>query len=112
MTGTVGEHREQNYLGECRAITSYPGARQLRHSDEIHSNLAKLIVAHEKQLEIECNHILSFHVGLDELRSFEDGNNRMGSLLMFNECSHHDVMPVIIDDNRCSLYSAHQRMTR
>ena len=104
MTGTVDEYREQVRPGEYRTVTSRPRDRQLLHPDKIHSALAELIAAYEKQPEIERNHILDFHVRFEEIFPFEDGNGRVGRLLMFKECLRHDVMPFIIDDKRRSRY--------
>ena len=104
MTGTVDEYREQVRPGEYRTVTSRPRDRQLLHPDKIHSSLAELIAGYEKQPEIERNHILDFHVRFEEIFPFEDGNGRVGRLLMFKECLRHDIMPFIIDDKRRSRY--------
>ena len=104
MTGTVDEYKEQVRPGEYRTITSRPRDRQLLHPDKIHSALAELIATYEKQPEIERNHILDFHVRFEEIFPFEDGNGRVGRLLMFKECLRHDIMPFIIDDKRRSRY--------
>ena len=104
MTGTVDEYREQVRPGEYRTVTSRPRDRQLLHPDKIHSSLAELIAGYEKQTEIERNHILDFHVRFEEIFPFEDGNGRVGRLLMFKECLRHDIMPFIIDDKRRSRY--------
>ena len=104
MTGTVDEYREQVRPGEYRTITSRPRDRQLLHPDKIHSGLAELIAGYEKQSDIERNHILDFHVRFEEIFPFEDGNGRVGRLLMFKECLRHNVMPFIIDDKRRSRY--------
>ena len=104
MTGTVDEYREQVRPGEYRTVTSRPRDRQLLHPDKIHSSLAELIATYEKQPEIERNHILDFHVRFEEIFPFEDGNGRVGRLIMFKECLRHGVMPFIIDDKRRSRY--------
>ena len=104
MTGTVDEYKEQVRPGEYRTVTSRPRDRQLLHPDKIHSSLAELIATYEKQPEIERNHILDFHVRFEEIFPFEDGNGRVGRLLMFKECLRHGVMPFIIDDKRRSRY--------
>ena len=104
MTGTVDAYRDQVRPGEYRTVTSRPRDRQLLHPDKIHSILAELISTYEKQSDIERNHILDFHVRFEEIFPFEDGNGRIGRLLMFKECLRHDVMPFIIDDKRRSRY--------
>ena len=104
MTGTVDAYRDQVRPGEYRTVTSRPRDRQLLHPDKIHSSLAELIADYEKQSDIERNDILDFHVRFEEIFPFEDGNGRVGRLLMFKECLRHDIMPFIIDDKRRSRY--------
>ena len=104
MTGTVDEYREQVRPGEYRTVTSRPRDRQLLHPDKIHSGLAELIATYEKQSDIERNHILDFHVRFEEIFPFEDGNGRVGRLILFKECLRHGIMPFIIDDKRRSRY--------
>jgi len=91
MTGTVDEYKEQVRPGEYRTITSRPRDRQLLHPDKIHSGMAELIADYEKQSDIERNHILGFHVRFEEIFPFEDGNGRVGRLLMFKECLHNNL---------------------
>ena len=104
MTGTVDEYREQVRPGEYRTITSRPRDRKLLPAGQIHSSLGELITAYEHQPEIERNHILDFHVRFEEIFPFEDGNGRIGRLILFKECLRHDIMPFIIDDKRRSRY--------
>ena len=104
MTGTVDEYREQVRPGEYRTITSRPRDRKLLPAGQIHSSLGELIASYEHQTEIERNHILDFHVRFEEIFPFEDGNGRIGRLILFKECLRHDIMPFIIDDKRRSRY--------
>ena len=104
MTGTVDAYREQVRPGEYRTVTSRPRDRELLPADKIHSSLAELITTYEHQTEIERNHILDFHVRFEEIFPFEDGNGRIGRLILFKECLRHGIMPFIIDDKRRSRY--------
>ncbi len=104
MTGTVDAYRDQVRPGEYRTVTSRPRDRQLLPASQIHSSLGELIASYEHQTEIERNHILDFHVRFEEIFPFEDGNGRVGRLILFKECLRHDVMPFIIDDKRRSRY--------
>ena len=104
LTGTVDAYRDQVRPGEYRTITSRPRDRQLLPAGQIHSSLGELITSYEHQTEIERNHILDFHVRFEEIFPFEDGNGRVGRLILFKECLRHDIMPFIIDDKRRSRY--------
>ena len=59
---------------------------------------------YEHQTELERNQILDFHVLFEEIFPFEDGNGRVGRLIMFKECLRHGTMPFSIDDKRRSRY--------
>ena len=104
MTGTVDAYRQQVRPGEYRTVTSRPRDRELLPVSRINSTLTELIRNYEHQTEIERNQILDFHVRFEEVFPFEDGNGRVGRLIMFKECLRHGTMPFIIDDKRRSRY--------
>jgi len=104
MTGTVDAYRQQVRPGEYRTVTSRPRDRALLPVSRINSSLTELIRNYEHQTEIERNQILDFHVRFEEICPFEDGNGRVGRLIMFKECLRHGTMPFIIDDKRRSRY--------
>ena len=104
MTGTVDAYRQQVRPGEYRTVSSRPRDRELLPVSRINSSLTELIRDYEHQTEIERNQILDFHVRFEEIFPFEDGNGRVGRLIMFKECLRHEIMPFIIDDKRRSRY--------
>ena len=104
MTGTVDAYRQQVRPGEYRTVTSRSRDRELLPVSRINSSLTALIRDYEHQTEIERNQILDFHVRFEEIFPFEDGNGRVGRLIMFKECLRYDIMPFIIDDKRRSRY--------
>lgn len=104
MTGTVDAYRQQVRPGEYRTVTSRPRDRELLPVSRINSSLTALIRDYEHQTEIERNQILDFHVRFEEIFPFEDGNGRVGRLIMFKECLRHGITPFIIDDKRRSRY--------
>ena len=104
MTGTVDAYRQQVRPGEYRTVTSRPRDRELLPVSRINSSLTALLRDYEHQTEIERNQILDFHVRFEEIFPFEDGNGRVGRLIMFKECLRHGTMPFIIDDKRRSRY--------
>ena len=104
MAGTVDEHLERVRPGEYRTASAQARDWEVTPADQINSSMSDLIQRYEAQPEIERNQILDFHVRFEEIFPFEDGNGRVGRLIMFKECLRHSIMPFIIDDKRRSRY--------
>ena len=59
--------------------------------------MAKLLAAYLQQPSISLEDIVGFHHEFESIHPFQDGNGRVGRILMFKECLKHDIMPFIID---------------
>ena len=47
----------------------------------------------------KLHHILDFHVRFERIHPFQDGNGRVGRLIMFKECLKYNIVPFIIEEN-------------
>lgn len=63
-------------------------------SEKIQSLLAKYNAKKNKTFE----DILDFHVQFERIHPFQDGNGRVGRLIMFKECLKYNIVPFIIED--------------
>ena len=48
--------------------------------------------------------LLDFHVRFERIHPFQDGNGRVGRLILLKECLKHDIVPFIIDDDMKMFY--------
>ena len=48
--------------------------------------------------------ILDFHVKFERIHPFQDGNGRVGRLIMFKECLKYNIVPFIIEENLKMFY--------
>ena len=104
MAGTVDAYRQRVRPGEYRTTIPKNMDRPMIQGSQIHSSLTMLIEYYETRAEIERNQILEFHVRFEQIHPFDDGNGRVGRLIMFKECLRHDIMPFILYDKRRSRY--------
>lgn len=86
--------------GEFRATEVPFNAEHQVLPSEIKSSLSSLFKRYEKLEQVTLFDILDLHVQLERIRPFEDGNGRIGRLIMLKECLRHNLTPYIIDDKR------------
>ena len=58
-----------------------------------------LLTEYNSNEEKSFEDILDFHVKFERIHPFQDGNGRVGRLIMFKECLKYNIVPFIIDDN-------------
>ena len=73
-------------------------------ASEISTNLTAMCQEYEKLRAVTLQDILELHVQFENIHPFDDGNGRIGRLLMLKECLRHGITPFILDDKRRSAY--------
>jgi Fic family protein len=102
--GTEADRNGSMRTGEFRATPHKYGLPP----DQISKELGALIKEYEAKKKVQLADILAFHVRFERIYPFEDGNGRLGRLVMLKECLRHQVVPFAIDDKHCGEY--HRRL--
>lgn len=104
FSGTVDEQLDRVVSGVYRRRDIKARNRELPLAMEIPDRMKQLIKGYEKKETTGLLDLLDFHVQFEKIAPFDDGNGRIGRLILFKECLRHDVMPFIIDDKRRGRY--------
>ena len=72
--------------------------------EEVADRMKKLLSEYNNQEEKTLEDILNFHVKFECIHPFQDGNGRVGRLIMFKECLKYNIVPFIIEDNLKMFY--------
>ena len=72
--------------------------------EEVSCKMKELLNEYNTKKEISFEDILDFHVKFEKIHPFQDGNGRVGRLIMFKECLKHNIVPFIIEDDLKMFY--------
>lgn len=97
--GTSDSRKERVAVGEYKKIPNEVGGMDTALPEEVADKMKTLLKEYNVIKEKTLEDILDFHVKFERIHPFQDGNGRVGRLIMFKECLKHNIVPFIIEDN-------------
>ena len=97
--GTSDSRKDWFAVGEYKKIPNEVGGMDTALPEEVADKMKTLLKEYNVIKEKTLEDILGFHVKFERIHSFQDGNGRVGRLIMFKECLKHNIVPFIIEDN-------------
>lgn len=94
--GTYADRKKEVRLGEYRKNPQKFGVQPIF----INQDMTSLIKEYESKETVTFEALLDFHVRFEEIHPFDDGNGRVGRLILMKECLRFGIDPFIIDDKR------------
>ena len=90
-------------VGEYTAVANIVGDRETTPPEDVPEAMVQLLAFYEAR-PVDFDAILAFHVRFERIHPFQDGNGRVGRLILFRECLRHDIVPFIIDAEHKDFY--------
>lgn len=103
-TGTNDAMREWFAVGDYKQLPNEVGGVMTAEPEEVEGAMTDLLDWYEAREQIGMNDILEFHWRFERIHPFQDGNGRVGRLIMLKECLKHDVVPFVITDEIKAFY--------
>lgn len=91
-------------VGDYKLVQNYIGDKETTSVEEVPKEMKKLIAEYNSKQKVTVNDIVDFHAKFETIHPFQDGNGRVGRLIMFKECLKNNIVPILIKDEFKDFY--------
>lgn len=103
-TGTSDARKDWFAVGDYKKLPNEVDGRDTALPEEVSEQMRALLAKYNAKNSKTFKDILDFHVCFERIHPFQDGNGRVGRLIMFKECLKYNIVPFIIEDNLKMFY--------
>lgn len=103
-TGTSDARQDWFAVGAYKKMPNEVGGMATALPEDVAAEMQTLLAAYSAKKAKTLEDILDFHVRFERIHPFQDGNGRVGRLIMFKECLKYNIVPFIIEDNLKMFY--------
>lgn len=96
--GTSDSRKEWFAVGDYKKMPNEVGGMMTTLPEDVADKMKSLLSEYNSKENKSFEDILEFHVKFEKIHPFQDGNGRVGRLIMFKECLKYNVVPFIIED--------------
>ena len=102
--GTSDSRKDLFAVGDYKKLPNEVSGMNTVIPEEVSGKMKELLNEYNAKEEISIDDVLDFHVKFEKIHPFQDGNGRVGRLIMFKECLKYNIVPFIIEDDLKMFY--------
>lgn len=103
-SNTSDSRKEWFNVGDYKMKPNMIGDQKTVAPSKVKGEMAKLLINYNQISNITFEDIIEFHYEFESIHPFQDGNGRVGRMIMFKECLKNGVDPFIIDEQHKLFY--------
>lgn len=103
-SGSLDQYKYSFKVGEYKALPNEVGGRETTLPENVSKEMQELLSSYNEKKKKSLFDIIDFHVQFERIHPFQDGNGRVGRLIMFKECLKNNITPFIISDELKMFY--------
>lgn len=97
--GTSDNRKDGSVVGDYKNMPNEVGGMETALPEEVRDRMKVLLLKYNSIRNKTLEDIIDFHVQFERIHPFQDGNGRVGRLIMFKECLRYNIVPFIIEDD-------------
>lgn len=102
--GTQDSAKAWFAVGDYKRLPNEVGNMETTAPEHVHTEMAALLKSYNALKHKSLDDLLDFHVRFERIHPFQDGNGRVGRLLLFKERLAAGLVPFIITDELKMFY--------
>lgn len=102
--GTSDSRQEWFAVGDYKKRPNEVGGCETTKPECVSKELSQLIASYNRKQTITFDDIIDFHYAFEKIHPFQDGNGRVGRLLILKECLKHNIVPIMLDESLKMFY--------
>ncbi len=102
--GTSDSRKAWFAVGDYKKLENEVGGIKTTKPKDVEKEMRNLLKKYNCKKSKSFEEIIEFHYMFERIHPFQDGNGRVGRLIMFKECLKNNIVPFIIDESLKEFY--------